>query len=288
MPGHNKIIQKILYSLYHSRLRSIIRRLKVIHFLLKLKEAILSFYFRLNFLFLKRNVVSVFAGGHKADFLVSSFKEFRRIKAIGSEKKILRFFLEKIRLGDVVCDIGASIGLYTIFLAKAVGESGLVMAFEPEERSHQRLIENIRFNSLDNIKIFKNALSNEQAKKELIVDQYFVSGVHSFAKVDKNVPLEKIQKIETTTGDIFISENALPFPNVIKIDVEGMEYEVLLGLSSILKTPQCRLILCEVHFSILESRGTPNAPQKIENLLKEFGFNKIKWLDYSHLLVSKE
>jgi hypothetical protein len=67
-----------------------------------------------------------------------------------------------------------------------------------------------------------------------------------------------------------------------------MEQEVLSGMANALRRPDCRLLLCEVHFSILARRGYPGRPQELENLLGSLGFRQVRWVDRSHLLASKD
>jgi len=88
-------------------------------------------------------------------------------------------------------------------------------------------------------------------------------------------------------GNRFIDMESLPVPNVIKIDVEGMEEEVLLGLVQTLHRPECRLILCEVHFAVLDQRGRWDAPRRILYFLEDCGVDTIEWLNYGHLMATK-
>jgi hypothetical protein len=75
-------------------------------------------------------------------------------------------------------------------------------------------------------------------------------------------------------------------PNVIKVDVEGFEEEVLLGMGDVLTSPELRSVLVEVHFLKLEVRGRATAPVRIEKLLKSKGF-RTDWVDASHLVGTR-
>lgn len=81
------------------------------------------------------------------------------------------------------------------------------------------------------------------------------------------------------------SGEVLP-PNVIKIDVEGFEYEVIEGLSAYLSSPTVKSIGIEVHFGILEERGLSQAPRWIERLLNGKGF-VVTWADPSHIIATR-
>lgn len=90
--------------------------------------------------------------------------------------------------------------------------------------------------------------------------------------------------MEIRTGQGLIQSGDALAPNVIKIDVEGFEWEVLEGLGAHLASSSLRAIGVEVHFGILRERGLADAPQRIEDLLVRNGF-RLLWPDNSHLLA---
>jgi len=59
------------------------------------------------------------------------------LEFLGHEQHILELLINKVRPGDVIYDIGSNFGIYTIFLAKAVGPNGIVIAVEPESQSYE-------------------------------------------------------------------------------------------------------------------------------------------------------
>ena len=231
--------------------------------------------------------VSVPLNGFSSSFLVSSTDELHRTQTLGGEGRFLRRLLQEIRPAEVVYDIGTNLGLYAIFLAKAVGAQGRVIGFEPELRSFERCQENLQLNSLPNVKVFDRALGNEDREIVLAVDESAASGVHHIVGRRDGETSTRWQSAKMVVGDRFIDMESLPVPNVIKIDVEGMEEEVLLGLAQTLHRPECRLIFCEVHFAVLDQRGRWDAPRRILYFLEECGFDTIEWLNYGHLMATK-
>ena len=95
------------------------------------------------------------------------------------------------------------------------------------------------------------------------------------------------EEISVKRGEDIILEDKLHVPNIIKIDVEGFEFNVLKGLGKILSSKDCAGIICEVHFRILEANGKSEEPKQIINFLKDKGFVKVKWIDHSHFFASK-
>jgi FkbM family methyltransferase len=220
------------------------------------------------------------------DLRVSSSTELHKHKTLGGERQLLTHLVEMVRPGDVVYDIGANIGLFTVIFAKAIGAKGRIIAFEPEEKAHRRLTENIQQNELATVEPFQFALGNQAGSLTLSADSEAASGVHSAVRATAVALDSTTQVVDVMTGDDFIAKYGAPLPNLIKLDVEGMEYDVLSGFSQALRSPICRLVVCEVHFSILESRGEPEAPAAIERLLRDSGFH-VEWHDASHLIATK-
>lgn len=221
--------------------------------------------------------------------LVEDKFEYARILSFNDDKNIISKLLSRIKLGDIYWDIGASIGLYSVLLAKAIGENGMVVAFEPEERSFIRLKQNIEINELHNIYPLQIALGKENKKEKLMISKQFSSGTHSVFNVS-NVKEKEVdyEIINISTGDKLRTDKGLQVPSVVKIDVEGAEEDVIVGLEKTLKNDKCHTVVCEVHFAILNSVGKSEVPFKIQQRLLTNGFKELKWLDHSHLCATKE
>lgn len=130
--------------------------------------------------------------------------------------------------GDVVIEAGANIGSHTVGLARLVGSEGRVLAFEPQRLVYQTLCANVALNSLTNVDCYWAALGSQEG---LIT----VPGVdpHQYANFGglSLVGAQRGMQVSCFTLDRFV---ALPRVTLIKIDVEGMEAEVLRGAERIL------------------------------------------------------
>jgi len=196
----------------------------------------------------KNNIFTLEVGGIVGQFRIHTPEELRLFEGdILLEKKSLERFLSFVCLGDIIYDIGANIGLYTIFLAKAVGEKGQVIAFEPGSQNFDRLRENMILNKLGNVRIFKKALGHATKKAKL----YGEGGRSSLISPPSERTDIDFQVVEMVRGDNFREKEDLPLPRAIKIDVEGYEYAVLQGLQRTLSLPICELCLVEVHSDLL-------------------------------------
>lgn len=224
-------------------------------------------------------------GGINAQYYISKPEELRSLESDKEgEGQVAELLISRLQLGDIVYDIGANIGFYTILLAKVVGEKGEVVAFEPEKESFERLQDNLKLNSLTNVRTFKKALGNEMGEAKLYLGQT----IGNFSLVKTYGKEIDYQKVEIVKGDWLVKTQNLPIPTAVKIDVEGYEYAVLQGLRYTLSRPNLKIICCEVHPLLLPS-GVDE--EKISSLIKSLGFLKFKIYkrtnDY-HLIAYKK
>jgi len=134
-------------------------------------------------------------------------------------------FKEYLNEGMIVYDIGANAGFYTLLSSFLVGNKGKVFSFEPFPLNIEFLQKHIELNLLHNVAIVPKAVSKENSM--------------SLFKVGKNSSVGKIAedgelKIKTVSLDKFI-ESDNPPPNFIKMDIEGAEYDALIGAKDTLK-----------------------------------------------------
>jgi FkbM family methyltransferase len=182
--------------------------------------------------------------------------------------------------GDCIWDIGANVGHYTRQFSERVGPTGRVVAFEPSPINFGQLATHCA--ALSNVSLFQVGLGNQdflanfaQGSDDLGATSHVTDSPHGSTVVN------------IRAGDSLITHNDAPLPDIIKIDVEGFEWEVLNGMSAILKNSKLRAIGIEVHFGILVQRDLGSVPQQIEQQLKRSGF-QLTWADNSHLLACRE
>lgn len=155
-------------------------------------------------------------------------------------------FLNLIKPGDTVIDIGANIGYYTVLGATKVGAKGKVLAIEPEPTNLSYLKRNLSQNNIQNTQIFAGAVSRETGTLPLYLSSTS-AGEHSLVvKTDKaiSVPVE--------TLDHLVGAYKLK-PTLIKIDVEGAEMDVLAGASKTLSSLRPTIIF---EYSLRPTKST--------------------------------
>jgi FkbM family methyltransferase len=141
-----------------------------------------------------------------------------------------------IRPGDVVLDVGANIGYYTLLFARLVGESGRVIAFEPDPGNFRLLEKNVRANGYRNVVLKRQAVSDVTGKLRL-----YLSGPNKgdHRLYDSADGRESIT-VEATTLDHAVGGDRVDF---IKMDIQGSEPAALRGMAGVLRAnPHVRLI----------------------------------------------
>lgn len=272
-------------AFYHSALRSLPRSLGIGQ-VLRVGGCIRRAPYKIRFKVHPVDTLEIRLAGLTARFRAASASEMAAIATFGGERRLVERVLRESQLGDVVFDVGAHLGLYSVLLSQAVGSKGQAILFEPEPRAYRRLLENLQLNEVTNATVFDCALGTEEREVVLSADPHLGSGTSSVMTGCQDTP-GSLTRVRMVVGDQFIVERRLACPTIVKVDVEGMEYEVLSGMATTLGRRECRLLLCEVHFSTLARRGCPGKPRELEKLVRSLGFQQIEWPDRSHLLASK-
>ena len=156
-----------------------------------------------------------------------------------SEAKIME---EKIKVGNIVVDVGANIGLHTLNMARIVGNTGRVFAFEPDPSNFEILEKNVKINNYQNIILEQKAVGDKNGRTTLYQSDH--PGMHRIFPQTKQAK-GQVQVALTSLDKYFIDSNLADKINFIKIDVEGLEFSVLKGMKNILKNNKKIKILFE-------------------------------------------
>jgi len=199
--------------------------------------------------------------------LVPLLDKIRSVWRVGYEDSFSSALLREIKSSDCVWDIGANVGYYSQRIAPLAGH---VVAFEPVQETFSCLSKL----ALPNATFVNAALADVEGMLPMSI----ANDASSLAVLSGN-----IAEVRVVRGD----DLEVPQPNIVKIDVEGFEWEVISGMQTRLRAPECRAVFCEVHFDVLEKRGLRQAPAKIVEQLRSLGFAKVHWLDASHISAYK-
>ena len=164
--------------------------------------------------------------------------------------------------GEVVLEIGANIGYYTILQSKKIGPRGKIYAIEPEKDNFEYLKKNVKLNSLDNVTLFKQAIGDKNG--ELKIYAYAEGNLNSPFKWGDHYNRTEIVKEQTI--DKFLEGKQ--DPNWIRMDVEGYEYNILIGAKKTLMNKNLKRMFIEFHFGMVEKK---NMIELLE-LIRDTGF----------------
>jgi len=128
----------------------------------------------------------------------------------------------QINRNDVVLDIGAHIGLFTLY-ASQFCTKGSIFSFEPMKDNYELLLENMKLNNLKQVKIFNLAVSNSNDPIKLYINDD-ESGHSIYSQSSQNLMVNSI-----SLKKIF-DENQIEHCNFLKLDCEGAEYEIIKNL----------------------------------------------------------
>lgn len=136
--------------------------------------------------------------------------------------------------GKVIYDVGANVGVFSLFFARESGDKGEVIAFEPVASNYRVLCENLRLNGIANVRAIPLALGARAETRPV----YRTAGESGTASVMFSSALDSRyrqgEEVRVEPLDQAVREHDLPAPHFIKIDVEGAEAEVLAGAERLL------------------------------------------------------
>jgi FkbM family methyltransferase len=178
--------------------------------------------------------------------------------------------------GDAAIDIGAHYGVYSILMAARCGQTGHVVAFEPDPSAREVLLKNLTLNpSIKRPAVEICACSDEMGEATL-----FSRGGNSQSSLARSaVEFSAAHKSEeirvpVVTLDSYLSERHLPEPRWVKIDVEGAEIRILKGAKQVLLSNAG--VVCELHPYAWPEFG--NTLTELKDLAAAAG-RRIRYLD---------
>lgn len=161
------------------------------------------------------------------------------------EKNSTNATLQLVKKGDIVFDVGANIGYYSVLLAKLVGPKGRVFSFEPTNYFSQVLKKNIEVNNSYNVETFNLGLSDKAQDLEIHID-----GPSATLHDSVSAPYTNSEIIKLVPLDDFIKQIDLERLDFIKIDVDGHEPFFFLGSGKTLEkfNPIILLEISHLHY----------------------------------------
>jgi FkbM family methyltransferase len=174
-------------------------------------------------------------------FRCETVREFNRcLKLFSKEPGTFAWITTEVKRGQVVYDIGANIGVYTILAARQAGPNGKVYAFEPHAANFTRLIDNVIRNNLQDVVVpCSVALDAEAGFSHFNYDSASAGTSNSQFSADSGAAMQphgsEIAELKyATTIDQLMESGRIASPHHIKIDVDGNEHRILQGMARLL------------------------------------------------------
>lgn len=169
---------------------------------------------------------------YKLTYETSQHLNFFLKTRISYESNIQAILKKYITKGDIVFDIGANIGQFSIFFHHLISDSGKIISVEPDPNNVKYLSRNKELNNIKNIKIINCGLGSKKGVLKFYQDLKTGGRMGTFVKdFAVNSDGRSYKKINVITLDDLISE--FGFPDFVKIDVEGFEFLLLQGYRNI-------------------------------------------------------
>jgi FkbM family methyltransferase len=170
------------------------------------------------------------------------------------EKGTLRIIKKNLKEGDVFVDVGANIGLMSVFTSHIVKTSGKVYAFEPHPETRQILQKNIEINKADNVVISAYAAGSMKGKSQIFDSDDQNRGSASLSQKGQS---SSGFEIDVISLDEFFGDQHI---SMMKVDVEGYELKVLKGAQNILKRNHPPFLIVECSQLRENTFGSSAAP----------------------------
>jgi FkbM family methyltransferase len=149
-------------------------------------------------------------------------------------------------------DLGANEGYFSVIASSLVGSTGRVIAIEPQSRLQTTIQTNLAFNGCTNVKVFNTIVSANTGTMRLHLTRGANTGGSSLFRSTKyTLPTEEVQSF--TLADFF-EKAGLDRCDLLKVDIEGAEYDVFMNAEDLLRSGVIRNIALEIHYTILERR----------------------------------
>lgn len=182
------------------------------------------------------------------------------------EKAELTSIKQFLNHDSIFIDIGANIGLYTLFASKIINKNGQIISFEPFSENFKSLAKNVSLNRVSNVSLEKMAIGEKDGVIKLYYDENEKnSGMVSTISLEKGAQ----EEVKLISLDSYLKNESFTKIDLIKIDIEGFEHSALLGMKSTLTRYHPTLLI-----EILNTDKSFTNESICHQLLTDMGYNK--------------
>lgn len=220
------------------------------------------------------------------DFWVHDFGKFKMIldkKDLDFSRQVMmlgkyateshesEIFKKQLKKDQIVLDIGANIGYYSLLARSIIGPKGKIIAFEPSTENTSLIKKSIDENKFENIIVVEAAVSDHEGYGELFLSPYYKSE-HSLFDYHYSSGEHKggIQKTKLITIDSFLENSGDLKVDIIKMDVEGSEKNAINGMKKTMEFNKKLTLITE--FWPQGFKNSDVKPEDFFEILTSLGF----------------
>lgn len=186
------------------------------------------------------------------------------------EPSMRQTVLSLLHPSAIFVDIGANEGYFSVLAAKRVGVSGKVVAVEPQARLQTVIQKNLEFNKIENVTLIDSAISDQGGYAKFYISPDTNTGSSALHQATKyKLPTTRVKTI--TMSDLLDDAN-IDKVDLLKIDIEGFEYEAVLGAPEVFREQRVKHAAIELHPSVLAKRRLDS--QKIITFLEDCDYRR--------------
>lgn len=220
-------------------------------------------------LFKGKKIISKYDGDLKIELNLEDWIQ-QQIYFLGYfDSRGIGFLKNQLKEGDVFIDIGANIGAFALIASKCVGPSGRVVAFEPVPYVFEYLSANVLRNQLTNITLEPKAVYSKSEKILLHVSGLGNTGMTSIFSHEEKIG--DVIKVQSVAFDDYLINQGIEKVDMIKLDIEGAEFEALQGMKESLRKFRPVLFI-EINNEVME-RGWVSKEQLL-TFLRDLGYEQ--------------
>lgn len=191
----------------------------------------------------------------------------------GYEPDLTDFLEQTLKTGDIFVDVGANEGYFSFLAASKVGMLGRVIAIEPQRRLQARFAQNVALNEARQIEYFSVAIGDHHGTETLHLTPDMNSGASGLEQVTRYACQTETVSLMTLSELWGVAK--LEKVSLMKMDIEGFEYEAILGSPEIFREHRVKTLAVELHPNLIRGRGLD--PERIVDFLCQHGYRRIEY-----------
>jgi len=181
------------------------------------------------------------------DWVENQLNKHESERTMNDDPALLKYLEKTLKPGDTVLDVGAWLGMTSMFSARFIEAEGTVFSFEAESTNYARFCRNLEINRCDRVKPFHLAVFSSNGTVDLNKYSPKRKGWHSIGwyELGGDKPVAK-EKVDCVALDDFCEQENISKIQLMKIDVEGAEPEAFAGAVKLLRSHAIERVVFEV------------------------------------------